>query len=288
MKATSYIRQGIARSIHHNGLTEYRRVRSHLDHHHHHQKSKNVLSSFPAIARSRLTSRKTCTVVASQLPESAEKIIAKYMGVTNNTLEDTRRRRSSTMGNGVFTLLAINFALHFASYFWHPAWMAALPLSHWAPKWWQFITAAFVHASWEHLLGNAFSLLIFGRMVEEEEGSFGVWMTYVICGLGGNLASYATSPGTRAIALGASSAVFGLFIVGVVTKLKPSIRRLMEAVILGSFAFKQVAQEVALVMGNASSSKVIAGGMSIGHAAHLGGAAAGVLLIVLLSRLGDY
>lgn len=188
------------------------------------------------------------------------------------------------MGNGVFSLLCINFALHLASYFYKPAWMAALPLSHWAPHWWQFVTAAFVHANWEHLLSNAFSLLVFGRMVEEEEGTFGVWATYLLCGIGGNVASYLSSPHTRAISLGASSAVFGLFVVGVLTKLKPSAKRLMEAVVLGSFVARQVLEEVAMV--SSGKALVAAGGqLTVGHMAHLGGAAAGVLLVLLLSRL---
>ena len=51
--------------------------------------------------------------------------------------------------------------------------------------------------------------------MEEEEGWFGVWFTYLVCGLGGCVASYLTSPHTRTLSMGASAAVFGLFMVGV-------------------------------------------------------------------------
>lgn len=186
------------------------------------------------------------------------------------------------MGNGVFAMLLLNFVLHGIAYFWSPTWIQSLALSHWHPKPWQFVTAAFVHANWEHLFGNAFSLLVFGRMVEEEEGALGLWLTYLVCGVSGNLASYLSSPGSASLSLGASSAVFGLFIVGVLTKLRPSIKRLMEAAILGSYVVKQVLQEVHVV---ASGKTMAAGGMSVGHWAHLGGAAAGVVLVLLLSRL---
>jgi len=186
------------------------------------------------------------------------------------------------MGNGVFAMLLLNFVLHGIAYFWSPPWMQSLALSHWHPKPWQFVTAAFVHANWEHLFGNAFSLLVFGRMVEEEEGALGLWLTYLVCGVSGNVASYISSPGSASLSLGASSAVFGLFIVGVLTKMRPSIKRLMEAAILGSYVVKQVLQEVHIV---ASGKSMAAGGMGVGHWAHLGGAAAGVLLVLLLSRL---
>lgn len=191
------------------------------------------------------------------------------------------RPNNGSTGNGTYALLLINFALFFIGQFWHPRWLAALPLSHWAPKWWQFVTATFVHANWEHLSSNAFSLLIFGRIrelarlglgslglgglrlggfvrwavagvrqaccssrlqrlcssrlppskeivpsssplrplcpaaVEEEEGAFGLWFTYLLCGVGGCVASYLTAPHTRMVSLGASGAVFGIFMVGV-------------------------------------------------------------------------
>jgi hypothetical protein len=54
---------------------------------------------------------------------------------------------------------------------------------------------------------NAFALLIFGRTVEEEEGAFGLWLTYLVAGVGGTVASYLTSPHSHTISLGASGAV---------------------------------------------------------------------------------
>jgi len=218
--------------------------------------------------------------------EEVKRLANKYGGggpAPKPTKRTSGQQDPAGMGNGIFSLLLINFGIHIVNYFWHPPWLSSLALSHWAPQWWQFITAAFVHANWEHLLGNAFSLLVFGRMVEEEEGAFGVWTTYLICGIGGNVASYVSAPYTRTLSLGASSAVFGLFMVGVLAKLRPSAKRLLEAVILGSFVVKQVLQEVSMV--SSGKSGLVAAGMSVGHWAHLGGAAAGVLLVLLLNRL---
>jgi hypothetical protein len=134
----------------------------------------------------------------------------------------------------------------------------------------------------QHLVGNAFSLLVFGRMVEEEEGALGVWATYLVCGVCGTAASYFSAAGAHAASLGASSAVFGLFVVGVLAKLRPSPKRLLEALILGSFVVKQVAGEVSAATAGPA---LAVGGVRVGHVAHLGGAAAGVLLVLLLSRL---
>ena len=74
--------------------------------------------------------------------------------------------------------------------------------------------------------------------VEEEEGAFGVWLTYLLSGVGGTVASYLTSPHTHTISLGASGAVFGLFVVSLVTKFKPSLKKLLEVVILGQFVVR--------------------------------------------------
>lgn len=136
--------------------------------------------------------------------------------------------------NGVFALLLSNFGVHIAATSFLPGLPAMLALSHLKPAWWQFITAAFVHANWDHLFGNAFSLLVFGRMVEEEEGAFGLWVTYLVCGVAGNVASYLSSPHSATVSLGASSAVFGLFAVGVLTKVRLDLRRMLEALVLGA------------------------------------------------------
>ncbi len=76
--------------------------------------------------------------------------------------------RQSLAYNGVFALLLLNFALFVADKALHLPGVAALYLHHSNPRWWQFLTAAFCHASWQHISGNAFMLLVFGRIVEEE------------------------------------------------------------------------------------------------------------------------
>ena len=83
-----------------------------------------------------------------------------------------KQRSNQNLGySGVFSLLLVNFALFIASHVIHVPWVSALYLQHSHPRWWQYVTSAFCHASWEHLSSNAFMLLIFGRIVEEEVGT---------------------------------------------------------------------------------------------------------------------
>ena len=117
-----------------------------------------------------------------------------------------------------------------------PAVSQLLYLHHASPKWWQFVTCAlprqyaactclahalsisllagaFCHGSFDHLSGNLFFLLTFGKAVESEERAAGVWLAYLACGVGSAVASWlllpAMSRGVPVVSLGASGAVFG-------------------------------------------------------------------------------
>ena len=188
--------------------------------------------------------------------------------------------------NGVFLLILINVVLFVADHWLHvPAVSKLLYLHHAHPHWWQFVTSAFCHGSFEHLNGNLFMLLVFGKTVEQEEGMFGVWLSYLFCGIGASIASFLLLPssqggilGASVVSLGASGAVFGLFTISVLVKLSPDWRKMLESLILGSFVVDKVWHEVAVTASGAS----LGGG--INHVAHLSGALCGVLLIVLLTK----
>lgn len=188
-------------------------------------------------------------------------------------------------GNGTFALLALNVAIFLLARFSPLPVIETLALNHSYPRFWQFLTCAFTHFDYSHLAGNLFSLLVFGRMVEEEEGALGVCITYCVCGAAAAVASYYALP-AASISLGASGSVFGLFIVAVGAKLRPSLKKLTEAGILGVYVWSQLSTEIkaqAAVLGGKGA--VVAGGGVVSHVAHLGGALAGVLLLALLSRL---
>jgi len=194
--------------------------------------------------------------------------------------------------NGVMSLLLVNFLLFAADHVLHlPFVSRTLYLHHAHPHWWQFVTSAFCHANWEHLSGNAFMLLVFGKAVEQEEGALGVWASYLFCGLGASVASYLLLPatsgggllggGASVVSLGASGAVFGLFSISVLVKLSWDWRKLLESFILGSFVLDKVWNEVTVTAGGAMAG----GGSGVNHIAHLAGALCGVLLIAALAKL---
>lgn len=56
-----------------------------------------------------------------------------------------------------------------------------------------------------------------GKLVEEEEGNFALWVSYIITGVGANLVSWLVLP-RNAVSIGASGAVFGLFAISVLVK----------------------------------------------------------------------
>ena len=160
--------------------------------------------------------------------------------------------------------------------------VGSLALSHARPRWWQLLTCSFLHLDLQHLAGNLFSLLVFGRDIELAEGSAGaVWLYYLVTAFFASLASLLFGP-RGAVSLGASGAVFGLFAVAVAGKVSLNLRSLLECAVLASFVVPQVLQEV---RSQALGGAVTASGSAVGHVAHLGGAAAGVLVVLLLSRL---
>lgn len=75
------------------------------------------------------------------------------------------------------------------------------------PRWYQFISSAFLHADWMHLLGNMLLLYVFGNNVEDRLGHFGYLGFYLAAGVFAGLghAGMETSP-----VLGASGAVSGV------------------------------------------------------------------------------
>lgn len=83
------------------------------------------------------------------------------------------------------------------------------------------------------------------------------------------------------VTLGASGAVFGLFVTSVLLKLQfSSWRKVLEAMILGQFVVQQVWQEV-------RNQVAVGAASNISHVAHLGGALSGVLFIVLLAKFSS-
>ncbi len=148
---------------------------------------------------------------------------------------------------------------------------------------WQLITYQFMHANFQHIFFNLFSLWMFGSELEAEWGSRKFVTFYLLAGIGAGIAQLFVSPLIGAIGptVGASGAIYGVLIAYALTN--PD-RKVMffpifipikaRTMIIGMIIFD-------LVMGFTDSGNVA-------HFAHLGGAAAGYLLIKFGDRAGIY
>jgi membrane associated rhomboid family serine protease len=183
---------------------------------------------------------------------------------------------------GTFALVAANVACFLADKGIGSAAAGAsalkgLYLHHLCWRWWQLVTSLFLHGSFGHLSGNLFFLLVFGRFVEEKAGAAGVVLTYLVTGVFANLASLLLLSGP-VVSLGASGAVFGLFVVAALAR-ERTVKGFVEMLILGNFVVTRVLEEGASSLTQSGASRSL---VQTNHIAHLGGALGGVLLVVAL------
>jgi len=80
---------------------------------------------------------------------------------------------------------------------------------HYLHQWYRLMTAAFLHASFEHILFNMITLAIVGPPVEAELGRVRFGALYLTAALGGSVCSYLISP-VNDVGVGASGAIFGI------------------------------------------------------------------------------
>jgi len=74
----------------------------------------------------------------------------------------------------------------------------------------RFITSAWLHANWVHVLGNILVIALAGVPLEQRMGKFRWIVVYFLGLFGGNIAWVLTHPDSMSPALGASGAAFGI------------------------------------------------------------------------------
>ncbi len=90
----------------------------------------------------------------------------------------------------------------------HPEWaaMVGLPLD----DYWPFVTSMFLHGGWLHLIGNMWTLWIFGDNVEDRMGTGRFLVFYFLCGLAAGLVHFFTNTDSTLPTVGASGAIAGV------------------------------------------------------------------------------
>lgn len=155
------------------------------------------------------------------------------------------------------------------------------------------VTSLFLHSGWMHLISNMVFLWIFGDNIEDVLGHGKFLLFYLLCGVAAALAQYLINPDSRVPQIGASGAIFGVMGAYLVKFPHSRILTIGWFIILFSFelpAWLLLVYFIALqfLSGVGSISDVMAQRGGVAYFAHIGGFAAGMLLILLLRTRDRY
>jgi membrane associated rhomboid family serine protease len=152
-----------------------------------------------------------------------------------------------------------------------------------------FLTFMFLHGGFLHLLGNMWSLFIFGDNVEDRLGHFRYLLFYLLCGLASGLAHLIINAYSQIPTVGASGAIAG--VMGAYLILYPRARVLTLVPIFFFLYFTELPAFIFLGIWflfqflNAAASAGQVGG--IAWWAHIGGFVFGILCLKLLLLLPE-
>jgi membrane associated rhomboid family serine protease len=149
-----------------------------------------------------------------------------------------------------------------------------------------FLTSMFLHGGWLHILGNMWILLIFGDSVEDRLGHARYLLFYLLAGFAAGLTQVWFSWGSHLPTIGASGAIAG--VMGAYFFLYPWAR---VTVMIPLIIFFPTFETPAFLFLGLWLWTQISSGLQLGDAgqlggvawwAHVGGFAAGALLLLLL------
>jgi len=149
---------------------------------------------------------------------------------------------------------------------------------------WQVLTYGFLHGSLTHLLFNMLALYIFGGDIEQLFGSRRFLTYYLVCVVGAAVAQLAVTGGANrppVPTVGASGGVFGLLLAYGMAFPHRRLMLLFPPIPMPAWLFVTLYGLLELYLG------VTGSGQGVAHFAHLGGMAAGYLLIVYWTRGRD-
>jgi membrane associated rhomboid family serine protease len=142
----------------------------------------------------------------------------------------------------------------------------------------------FLHGGWFHLIGNMWFLWIFGDNVEDSMGHARFAAFYVLSGLAAAAAQVATNPESAIPMVGASGAIGG--VMGAYVVLYPRVH--VHMLVPLGFFITTIAVPAFLMLGYWLILQLVSGfgtlgveGGGVAFWAHVGGFAAGAVLIVL-------
>jgi len=150
------------------------------------------------------------------------------------------------------------------------------------PNWLTPLTSMFLHGGWFHIIGNLWFLSVFGDNVEDAMGPLRFVAFYLLCGLVAVAAQMLATPDSAVPMVGASGAISG--VMGAYALLYP--RAPVHMLLFFGFFFTRIVVPAWLMLGYWFLLQLIAGvpaleaaGAGVAFWAHVGGFAAGALLI---------
>ena len=153
-------------------------------------------------------------------------------------------------------------------------------------------TSMFLHGSWMHLLGNMWFLWVFGNNIEDSMGHGRFVVFYLLCGVAAALLQVVFNPASGIPMVGASGAISG--VMGAYLILYPRVR--VYALLPLGFFFTTIALPAWTMLLYWAGLQFVSGlsgllvereGGGVAFWAHIGGFAAGVVLIKLFARGDD-
>jgi membrane associated rhomboid family serine protease len=151
---------------------------------------------------------------------------------------------------------------------------------------WTLLTSMFLHGGWLHLIGNMLYLWIFGNNVEDSMGKIRFIVFYLLSGVAAALVQGWADPTSEIPMIGASGAIGG--VLGGYLMLHPHARVL---VLIPLGIFTQVVRiKAIIVLGLWFVLQFVMGSIEqteqggVAYWAHIGGFAAGVILIIPFKR----
>ena len=155
------------------------------------------------------------------------------------------------------------------------------------PAWMTIFTSMFLHGGWMHIGGNMLYLWIFGDNVEESMGRFKFVLFYALCGIAAALAQSAVDPASRIPMIGASGGIAGILGAYLMLHPKAAIRTFVLVIIFVRFINLPAWIVLSIWIGGqfvAVPNALASDGGGVAYFAHIGGFAAGMLLIPFFKR----
>ncbi len=147
------------------------------------------------------------------------------------------------------------------------------------------LSSMFMHGSWMHIIGNMLYLWIFGDQIEDLLGKVRFVIFYLLCGLLAGIAQIAMDPNSIIPNLGASGAIAGVLGAYLVKYPTNGVRVLILNTIMSVPAFLVLGGWIGLQVVEQMNSLAVQSSGGVAYMAHIGGFAAGVVLVFLFSGL---